>query len=74
MNPEESNEAFTLLRMISGARYSGVPQSVHVLPLTLLANPKSVTCRMISKLSYEPPQNSSAEERKSYATNIGLSH
>lgn len=33
----------TLLRMISGARYSGVPHSVHVLPFTLLANPKSVT-------------------------------
>lgn len=35
----------TLLRMISGARYSGVPQRVHVLPLTLLAKPKSVTFR-----------------------------
>ena len=34
---------FTLLRIISGARYSGVPHSVHVLPLTLLAKPKSVT-------------------------------
>ena len=33
----------TLLRMISGARYSGVPHNVHVLPLTLLAKPKSVT-------------------------------
>ena len=33
----------TLLRMISGARYSGVPHSVQVLPFTLLANPKSVT-------------------------------
>lgn len=33
----------TLLRMISGARYSGVPQRVHVLPFTLFANPKSVT-------------------------------
>ena len=33
----------TLLRMISGARYSGVPQSVQVLPFTRLANPKSVT-------------------------------
>jgi len=34
---------FTLLRIISGAKYSGVPHSVHVLPLTRLANPKSVT-------------------------------
>lgn len=33
----------TLLRMISGARYSGVPHNVHVLPLTRLAKPKSVT-------------------------------
>lgn len=42
----------TLLRMISGARYSGVPHSVHVRPLTLLANPKSVTCK--SKEFIEP--------------------
>ena len=33
----------TLLRMISGAKYSGVPHNVHVRPFTLLANPKSVT-------------------------------
>lgn len=33
----------TLLRMISGARYSGVPHNVQVLPFTLLAKPKSVT-------------------------------
>jgi len=33
----------TLLRMISGARYSGVPHNVHVLPLTRFAKPKSVT-------------------------------
>ena len=33
----------TLERMISGERYSGVPHSVHVLPFTLLANPKSVS-------------------------------
>ena len=32
----------TLLRMISGARYSGVPQRVQVRPFTLFANPKSV--------------------------------
>ena len=29
--------------MISGARYSGVPHNVQVLPFTRLANPKSVT-------------------------------
>ncbi len=34
----------TLLRMISGARYSGVPHSVQVRPFTRLANPKSVIC------------------------------
>jgi len=34
----------TLLRIISGARYSGVPHSVHVRPFTRLANPKSVIC------------------------------
>ena len=28
--------------MISGARYSGVPHRVHVRPLILFANPKSV--------------------------------
>lgn len=32
-----------LLRMISGARYSGVPHRVHVLPFTFFAKPKSVT-------------------------------
>lgn len=36
-------DVLTLLRIISGARYSGVPQSVHVLPLTTLAKPKSVS-------------------------------
>ena len=35
----------TLLKMISGARYSGVPHSVHVRPFTRLANPKSVICK-----------------------------
>lgn len=34
----------TLLRMISGARYSGVPHKVQVRPFTRLAKPKSVTC------------------------------
>jgi len=29
--------------MISGARYSGVPHKVQVLPLTFFAKPKSVT-------------------------------
>lgn len=38
----------TLLRMISGARYSGVPHNVQVLPFTLFAKPKSVTWRQIS--------------------------
>jgi hypothetical protein len=38
---------YPLLRMISGARYSGVPQSVHVLTVgsMRLAKPKSVTCQ-----------------------------
>ncbi len=38
---------YPLLRMISGARYSGVPQSVHVLTVgsIRLAKPKSVTCQ-----------------------------
>ena len=35
----------TLLRIISGARYSGVPQRVHVRPLTRFAKPKSVICK-----------------------------
>ena len=39
------NATLTLLRMISGARYSGVPHNVHVLPFTLFAKPKSVTCK-----------------------------
>lgn len=33
----------TLLRIISGAKYSGVPHKVQVRPLTRLAKPKSVT-------------------------------
>ena len=37
-------EAPTLLRMISGAKYSGVPHKVQVRPFTRLAKPKSVTC------------------------------
>ena len=32
----------TLLTMISGARYSGVPHMVHVLSSTRLAKPKSI--------------------------------
>lgn len=36
-------EVPTLLRMISGARYSGVPHKVQVRPFTRLAKPKSVT-------------------------------
>lgn len=32
----------TLLRIISGAKYSGVPHNVHVLPFTRFAKPKSV--------------------------------
>lgn len=31
--------------MISGARYSGVPHNVQVLPFTRLAKPKSVTLK-----------------------------
>lgn len=38
-------QGFTLLRIISGARYSGVPHNVQVRPFTLLAKPKSVTWR-----------------------------
>lgn len=41
--PYDLNQALTLLRIISGARYSGVPQSVQVRPFTLFAKPKSVT-------------------------------
>lgn len=33
-----------MLRIISGARYSGVPHKVQVRPFTRLAKPKSVTC------------------------------
>ena len=36
-------QLITLDRIISGAKYSGVPHNVHVLPLTLFAKPKSVT-------------------------------
>ena len=35
-------QCVTLERMISGARYSGVPQRVHVRPFTRFAKPKSV--------------------------------
>lgn len=41
---ERGGETPTLLRMISGARYSGVPHKVQVRPFTRLAKPKSVTC------------------------------
>lgn len=41
--PSDLNQVLTLLRIISGARYSGVPQSVQVRPFTLFAKPKSVT-------------------------------
>ena len=34
----------TFDRMISGAKYSGVPHNVHVRPFTRLAKPKSVIC------------------------------
>lgn len=34
--------------MISGARYSGVPHNVQVLPFTRLANPKSVTWKSVA--------------------------
>lgn len=47
------SSALTLERMISGARYSGVPHNVHVRPLTLLANPKSVTCKFFQGLSLQ---------------------
>lgn len=40
---KEEEWLLTLLRIISGARYSGVPHSVQVRPFTRLAKPKSVT-------------------------------
>lgn len=43
-------EVPTLLKMISGARYSGVPHKVQVRPFTRLAKPKSVTCRHKNEL------------------------
>lgn len=33
---------YTLLKIISGAKYSGVPHNVHVRPFTRFAKPKSV--------------------------------
>lgn len=41
----QAGEVPTLLRIISGAKYSGVPHKVQVRPFTRLAKPKSVTCR-----------------------------
>lgn len=46
-----SELSLTLLRIISGARYSGVPQSVQVRPFTLFAKPKSVTWEIEKKAS-----------------------
>ena len=43
---------FTLDRMISGARYSGVPHRVHVRPLTRFAKPKSVIWEKINHNYY----------------------
>lgn len=50
---ERGEEVPTLLRMISGARYSGVPHKVQVRPFTRLAKPKSVTCRHKSRVGRE---------------------
>ena len=47
----------TLLRMISGARYSGVPHRVHVLPLTRLAKPKSVIWKKVKNYVLIPNLN-----------------
>ena len=50
----------TLLRIISGARYSGVPQRVHVRPLTRFAKPKSVICKKKLIKTSEPEFKSQA--------------
>lgn len=42
-------EFITFDRMISGAKYSGVPHNVHVRPFTRFANPKSVICYKMGK-------------------------
>ena len=47
----------TLLRMISGARYSGVPHRVQVRPRTRFAKPKSVTCEQIENRWRKSPRN-----------------
>ena len=39
---KREKDVLTLLRMISGAKYSGVPHSVQVRPFTRFAKPKSV--------------------------------
>ena len=46
----------TLERMISGARYSGVPHSVHVRLFTRFAKPKSVTWRKLLPMTEESEQ------------------
>lgn len=57
-----------LLRMISGARYSGVPHRVHVLPFTFFAKPKSVT------LSEQKIQITSITCRHNFFIHISTDH
>ncbi len=55
----------TLLRMISGARYSGVPQRVQVRPFTRFAKPKSVIWTGEKIFHYMDSKISSTEMEKS---------
>lgn len=61
-------KVLALLRMISGARYSGVPHRVHVLPFTFFAKPKSVT------LSKQEIQIISITRRHNFLNHISIDH
>jgi hypothetical protein len=54
----------TLLRMISGARYSGVPHRVQVRPFTRFAKPKSVIWTGKKNFHYMDRKISSTEMEK----------
>lgn len=70
-------QCFTLLRIISGARYSGVPHSVQVLPFTRLAKPKSVTWDRNRKERWHirtNEQNKKREKSKASWGSSGIFH
>lgn len=61
-----------MLRIISGARYSGVPHSVQVRPFTRLAKPKSVTWKQNSRSNIKANEYEKRRTKKTYFQSIQL--